>query len=89
MSAPFACRSRLRELRVDSNVGFYCIAITWQQVVKGSLHIMIAGIFLHVTVECRHLGMQCRKTVIAESCKPVGESGVVRDSGKKGQSICV
>jgi len=45
---------------------------------------MIVGILLHVTVECR-----CRKTVIADSGKPVGENGVVRDRGKKGQSICV
>jgi len=53
------------------NVGLYCVTTTWQQIVKSSLHIMIAGILLHVTVERRNLGMECSKTVIADSGKPV------------------
>jgi len=39
-----------------STVGAYCVTITWQQIFKCDLHVRVAGILLHVTVEHRHLG---------------------------------
>jgi len=36
--------------------GLYCVTIACQQICKGSLHITVAGILLHETVERRHLG---------------------------------
>jgi len=39
-----------------STVGLYCVTITWQQICKGSLYIVVAGVLLHETAERRHLG---------------------------------
>jgi len=39
-----------------STVGLYCVTITWQHTCKGSLHITVAGVMLHETVERTHLG---------------------------------
>ena len=53
----FSCRDTLRNLRADcSIVGLYCVTITWQQILKGSLQVTVEGVLLHVTVERRHLG---------------------------------
>jgi len=53
----FAGRGGLRKSRADfSTVGLYCVTITWQQICKGSLHITVAGVLLHETVERRRLG---------------------------------
>jgi len=55
--ASFACRGGLRKLRADcSTVGLYYVTITWHQICKGSLYIMVAGVLLHETVERRRLG---------------------------------
>jgi len=52
----FACRGGLPKSRSEiSTVGLYCVAITWQQICKGSLYITVAGVLLHETVERRHL----------------------------------
>jgi len=53
----FVCRGGLRKSRSGcSTVGLHCVTITWQQICKGSLHITVAGISLHETVELTHLG---------------------------------
>jgi len=40
----FACRGMVRNVRTDfSTVGFYCVPITWQQIVKGSLEVSVVG----------------------------------------------
>jgi len=53
----FACRGRLRKLRAGCPaVSVYCVRITWQQIFKISLHVAVAGVLLHGTVERKHLG---------------------------------
>jgi len=37
-------------------VGLYCVTITWQQIFKASLQIIVEGVLPHVTVERRCLG---------------------------------
>jgi len=48
-------------------VGLYFVTMTWQQIFKGSLQIMVKGVLPHVTVERRHLGRNCSETVTADS----------------------
>jgi len=57
-SCPLLClQRRLRKSRADcSLVGLHCVTITWKQIGKGSLYIMVAGVLLHETVERRRLG---------------------------------
>jgi len=45
----------------DSTVGFYCVTITWPQIFKGSLLLMVVAVdvFPHVSVELE-LRYSCR-----------------------------
>ena len=50
------CRGRLRIWQVYCFiVGRNCVTITWQQIFKGSLQIMVEGVLRHVTVERSNL----------------------------------
>jgi len=52
----FFCRGRLRNWQAYCFiVGLDYVTITWQQIFKGSLQIMVKGVLLHVTVESNHL----------------------------------
>jgi len=53
----FACRGgyKSRE-RIVLLLVFYYVTITWQQISKVSLYMLVAGVLLHETVECRHFG---------------------------------
>jgi len=52
----FFCRGRLRKWQAYCFiVGLYGVTITWQQIFKGSLQIMLKGVLRHVTVERSHL----------------------------------
>jgi len=64
----FSCRDRLRNWQANCFiVGLTCVTITWQQIFKGSPQIMVKSILPHATVERRHLGKSCSKTVTADS----------------------
>jgi len=53
----FVCRGGLRKSRADcSAVGLYCVTITWQQILKTSRYIAVAGVLFHDIVERTHLG---------------------------------
>ena len=52
----FFYRGRLRNWEACCfTVGLYCVKITWQQIFKGSLKIVVKGVLRHVTVERSHL----------------------------------
>jgi len=57
-SCPLLCLQR-QLAKVASRlftVGLYCVTITWQQIFKGSLQVMVVGVLPHMKVELRHLG---------------------------------
>jgi len=56
MPVPLPADASWRNLRSDSStVGIYCVTVTWQQILKGSLQVTVVGFLPHVTVELIHL----------------------------------
>ena len=54
----FFCGGRLRNLWSDcSTASLYCATITWQQILKGSIQIMVEGVLLHETRVARWCGV--------------------------------
>jgi len=54
--------STLRSLRADCfTADLCCVTITLQKIFKGLLQVTAVGVFPHVTVECKHLGMYMQR----------------------------
>ena len=47
----------------------YCVIITWQQIFKCSLQVMMLGVLSNVTLARRHLARQCSEAVTADKGK--------------------
>jgi len=55
--------------RIYSIVRLYCVTITWQQTVKGSLQETVEAILPHVTVGRRYFGGKLNETMTGDSVK--------------------
>jgi len=79
---PSSCRGGLRNLRADcSTVGLYFVRIVWQQIFKGSLHIMVTGVLLPCWMQTWQV---MQRDVSADSGKP--RTFLLRE--KKQEWIC-